>query len=118
PPSRVAPRGDHPAGPRGRRRRLRHHARRSGDLELMARKSAAGSKTENAYVVGIDLGTTNCALASVDVRKITDESTPPIEIFEVPQVVPPTPVEPRQVLPSFLYLPNPHELPDGALSLP
>ncbi|MHB2017213.1 MAG: Hsp70 family protein [Candidatus Xenobia bacterium] len=83
----------------------------------MARKSASG-RSDTAYVIGIDLGTTNSALASVDLRQIADDSTPPIEIFEVPQVVHASTVEPRPVLPSFLYLPNPHELPDGALALP
>src|SRR5207237_1552838 len=36
----------------------------------------------------------------------------------VPQVVQPGSVEPRQLLPSFLYLPGPGEQPAGTLKLP
>jgi hypothetical protein len=67
------------------------------------------------YVVGIDLGTTNSALAYVDT---TAGPTPPVTPFAVPQVVTPGAVEERPLLPSFLYLPGPGEQPAGALKLP
>lgn len=67
------------------------------------------------YVVGIDLGTTNSALAYVDT---TAGPTPPVTPFAVPQVVAPGAVEERPLLPSFLYLPGPGEQPAGALKLP
>src|SRR5947208_5802470 len=67
------------------------------------------------FVVGIDLGTTNCALAFVDTGK---GDTPHCEGLGVPQVVNPGVVEERQLLPSFLYLPGPNEQPAGALRLP
>src|SRR5689334_24711935 len=54
--------------------------------------------------VGIDLGTTNSALAWVDVAEAEDTSFPPIHIFDIPQLVGPNRVESRRTLPSFLFL--------------
>ena len=54
--------------------------------------------------IGIDLGTTNSALAWIDPAEAEDTSCPPIHIFEIPQVVAPGRTEPRRTLPSFLYL--------------
>ncbi len=67
------------------------------------------------YVVGIDLGTTNAALAYVDIAR-GDEA--PIEQLPIPQVVAPGEVAERPLLPSFFYLPGPGEQPAGALRLP
>jgi molecular chaperone DnaK (HSP70) len=53
---------------------------------------------------GIDLGTTNSALAWIDPAEAEDTSFPPIHIFEIPQLVAPGRVEPRRTLPSFLFL--------------
>jgi molecular chaperone DnaK (HSP70) len=64
--------------------------------------------------VGIDLGTTNTALA----HRPLEAAESRLEIFEVPQLVRPGDVRPRPLLPSFLYLPHPQELPAGAASLP
>src|SRR5262245_40642692 len=69
------------------------------------------------YVVGIDLGTTNSALAYVDTGVGESEDVVP-EFLRVPQVVQPGVVEERSLLPSFLYLPGPNELPAGSLKLP
>jgi len=63
-----------------------------------------------ATVVGIDLGTTNCAVAWADETGQGD--------FPIPQLTHPGMVEPRNTLPSFLYLPGPHELPAGSTALP
>ncbi|MGC3996761.1 MAG: Hsp70 family protein [Anaeromyxobacter sp.] len=63
--------------------------------------------------VGIDLGTTNTALAH---RPLEEDGA--VELFEVPQLVRPGDVRPRPLLPSFLYLPHPSELPAGAAALP
>jgi molecular chaperone DnaK (HSP70) len=65
------------------------------------------------YVIGIDLGTTNIALAYADTGT---EARP--RVFPVPQVVAPGAVEERELLPSFLYLPGSNEQPAGALKLP
>ena len=54
--------------------------------------------------VGIDLGTTNSALAYIDEQEAEDRDFPPIHIFETPQPVAPGRVEPRRTLPSFLFL--------------
>jgi molecular chaperone DnaK (HSP70) len=67
------------------------------------------------FVVGIDLGTTNSALAFVDIAG-GDAAKP--TVFPIPQVVQPGAVEPRPLLPSFLYLPGSGEQPAGALKLP
>jgi hypothetical protein len=66
--------------------------------------------------VGIDLGTTNCAVAYVDTGAGEDNLRP--QQMLIPQVVQPGVVEERQLLPSFLYLPGPNELPAGSLKLP
>ncbi|HEX3747342.1 MAG TPA: Hsp70 family protein [Bryobacteraceae bacterium] len=54
--------------------------------------------------VGIDLGTTNSALAYIDDREGDDREFPPLHIFETPQLVAAGRVEPRRTLPSFLFL--------------
>lgn len=66
------------------------------------------------YVVGLDLGTTNSALAFVD----TDASPWKIQTFSAPQVVAPGQVEARETVPSFHYQPAVGELPAGSLRLP
>ena len=54
--------------------------------------------------VGIDLGTTNSALAWIDPAQAEDTSFPPIHIFDIPQLVAPGRIEPLRTLPSFLLL--------------
>jgi molecular chaperone DnaK (HSP70) len=54
--------------------------------------------------IGIDLGTTNSALAYIDEREAEDRDFPPVHIFETPQLVGAGRVEPRRTLPSFLFL--------------
>ncbi len=67
------------------------------------------------YAIGIDLGTTNSALAFVDRRA---GGTAGVRALEVPQLVGPGDVRPRRLLPSFVYLPGEHELPSGAAAVP
>jgi molecular chaperone DnaK (HSP70) len=67
------------------------------------------------YCVGIDLGTSNCAVASVEpgagaAAKVVD--------FLVVQAVRPFEVAPRPLLPSCIYLPAAGELPAGSDNLP
>ncbi|HMF19474.1 MAG TPA: Hsp70 family protein [Gemmataceae bacterium] len=71
--------------------------------------------TPSRYVVGIDLGTTNSALAYVDTGAGGD---PVLTHLAIPQVVQQGDVEDRPLLPSFLYLPGPNEQPAGSLQLP
>src|SRR5271165_3390246 len=54
--------------------------------------------------VGIDLGTTNSAMAFIDDREAEDRDFPPVHIFDTPQLVAAGRVEARRTLPSFLYL--------------
>jgi hypothetical protein len=74
----------------------------------------------NPYLVGIDLGTTNSALAAIAIktRSFAARSRPSVDVFAVPQLVAPGELAPRQLLPSFLYLPGPHDLPPRATALP
>jgi actin-like ATPase involved in cell morphogenesis len=69
------------------------------------------------YLIGIDLGTTNTALAYIELdRKVS--KGPEIQTFQIPQLVAPGEVGRRELLPSFLYLPGEHDLPAGAVALP
>ena len=70
-----------------------------------------------AKVIGIDLGTTNSALAYAEVPADGD-APPTIRAMPIPQVVGVNDIGERAVLPSFLYLPGPNEQPAGALKLP
>ena len=54
--------------------------------------------------VGIDLGTTNSALAYIDTKEAAEADFPTIQVLEVPQTVAQGRVEARRTLPSFLYL--------------
>ncbi len=66
------------------------------------------------FVIGIDLGTTNSALASCDAG---DESAE-IAVSPVPQLVNLNEIADRTLLPSFLYLPGELDFPAGSLALP
>ena len=57
------------------------------------------------YAVGIDLGTSNSALAFADLQA----QDPAVEVFLVPQLVDAAVRQAQQLLPSHLYLPSPHE---------
>jgi molecular chaperone DnaK (HSP70) len=70
------------------------------------------------YLVGIDLGTTNSALAYVDLRRRAAAGKPDIQVFPIPQLVAPGEVAGRPLLPSFLYIPGAHDLPAGATAVP
>lgn len=74
----------------------------------------ASESTPSRYVVGIDLGTTNCALAYVD----SHETNRQVRTFRVAQVVAPFEVEDRETLPSFLYLASSAEVGSGTFKLP
>ncbi|MCI0458758.1 MAG: Hsp70 family protein, partial [Gemmataceae bacterium] len=70
------------------------------------------------YLIGIDLGTTNSALAYVDLQGRPKAGRPEIHSFAVPQLVAPGELASRPLLPSFLYLPGSHDLPPGSVALP
>ncbi len=54
--------------------------------------------------IGIDLGTTNSALAFIDPVEAADADFPPIHVLDIPQFIAPGQIEPRRTLPSFLFL--------------
>ena len=89
--------------------------RRSLDTRTRQRTQTHGM---SRYVVGIDLGTTNCALAYADASAIGADQPGPIASLPIPQVVAVNDVSERPLLPSFLYLPSAKEFPAGALDLP
>jgi hypothetical protein len=68
------------------------------------------------FVVGIDLGTTNCALAWVDTSDSVER--PVVHAQEIPQTVNPGEVAARPLLPSFLYAPGALDFPAGSTALP
>ena len=70
------------------------------------------------YLIGIDLGTTNSALAYIDLSGPRTGGASRSEHFKIPQLVKPAESAPRDLLPSFLYLPGAHDLPPGATALP
>ncbi len=74
-------------------------------------------ETQYKYIVGIDLGTTNSAVSYVDLT-IKDSGKNKICFLDIPQLVAPGEIGQRSVLPSFLYLPGPYEMPEGSTSLP
>ena len=75
--------------------------------------------TATPFVVGIDLGTTNTALAyaSAEAPEAPSERHP-IETYPLTQVARLGQIEPLPLLPSFLYLPQPGEAPPGHMQLP
>jgi molecular chaperone DnaK (HSP70) len=82
---------------------------------------AAGSERQTfmaRYLIGIDLGTTNSALAYVDLQRKPRAGRVGIETFAIPQLVAPGEAASRQLLTSFLYLPGEHDLLAGAAALP
>jgi len=68
------------------------------------------------YIVGIDLGTTNSALARCNASAAEEENR--IEVRSIPQLVNPNEVAERTLLPSFLYIPGEFDSPKGSLALP
>jgi hypothetical protein len=68
------------------------------------------------YIVGIDLGTTNSALAHFDSTQAEEEAR--IEVRGVAQLVNAGEVEERTLLPSFLFIPGELDFPKGSLALP
>ncbi len=67
------------------------------------------------FVVGIDLGTTNSALACVDTTHGDDAR---VRVLNIPQLVNPGEVASQPLLPSFLYAPGPLDFAAGSTALP
>ncbi|HEF4738505.1 TPA: Hsp70 family protein [Burkholderia multivorans] len=69
------------------------------------------------YSIGIDLGTTHCALSYVD-SAASDGEKIAQHVLPITQLTAPGALESRDLLPSFVYLPHPSELTQGDLTLP
>ncbi|MEX3980734.1 Hsp70 family protein [Paraburkholderia sp. EG287A] len=69
------------------------------------------------YSIGVDLGTTHCALSYVDLSASDGEKTQQ-GVLNVTQLTAPGTLESPDLLPSFLYLPHEGELTPGDLTLP
>jgi molecular chaperone DnaK (HSP70) len=67
-------------------------------------------------VVGIDLGTTNTAVAWATLRD--DGTASRVQVLEVPQLVAPGELGTRVQLPSFVYLAGEHDLAASATAVP
>jgi molecular chaperone DnaK (HSP70) len=74
---------------------------------------------EPRYVIGIDLGTTNSALAYAEVTANADPFAPAnVQLLPVPQLENPGEVRDEDLLPSFLYLPGASDFPAGTIAVP
>jgi len=86
-------------------------------LGMSANKLLPTPALSHKYVIGIDLGTTNCAIAyspaGGDARDVQ-----PIDLLAVPQLANPGEVRDEPLLPSFLYIPGSVDFPAGATALP
>jgi hypothetical protein len=71
------------------------------------------------YVIGIDLGTTNCGVAWADADLPNDPLSPPdVSPLAISQLVNPGEVRQEALLSSMLYLPDEKDFPEGSLDLP
>jgi len=71
---------------------------------------------DSEFIVGIDLGTTNSAIAYCEKASASEQAR--IQVGTIPQTVNPNEVADRTMLPSFLYIPSESDFPKGSLSLP
>ncbi len=69
------------------------------------------------FSIGIDLGTTHCALSYVEIGG-ADGAQAALGVLPIPQLTAPGAVESPPLLPSFIYLPHASEMAAGELSLP
>lgn len=87
--------------------------------------------TDKKYIIGIDLGTTNCAVSYADLKALNDEvktglsdvvknsvSKDLIKIFQVPQLTGHGEFTQNSVLPSFLYIPGQYDISQESLKHP
>ena len=88
-------------------------------------KDHSADDAPSRYVVGIDLGTTNCAVAFVDTSELENQgpgasASPAFQVrtFKIPQWIAPNEIEARETLPSFHYQPLSAELQDTKRRLP
>jgi molecular chaperone DnaK (HSP70) len=73
--------------------------------------------TGPAYIVGIDLGTTNSVVAYAAIADDSQDSAE-IKLFAIPQLTDPGAVEKRSLLPSFILVPGGHDVDTRGMALP
>ena len=82
---------------------------------------------DKQYVIGIDLGTTNCAVSYVDMVALKDEKSTGkkhvekkdlVKVFNVPQLTGHGEFTKSRVLPSFLYIPGKYDISEQVLKHP
>jgi hypothetical protein len=78
----------------------------------------ANPAAEARFSIGIDLGTTNSALACAPLTHSPDADPAPVQLIEIPQLVDAAEVAARTLLPSFLYVIGEFDFPAGSLRLP
>ncbi|MGD2012059.1 MAG: Hsp70 family protein, partial [Desulfobacterales bacterium] len=69
---------------------------------------------DRRFIIGIDLGTTNCAVSYVDLLE-KGSATKRIRIFKIPQMTGSGEVNRLPVLPSFLYIPGDFDISSEAI---
>ena len=86
-------------------------------IAASAHQTSAGGQNAPQFSVGIDLGTTHCALSWID-HAASDGERVAQGVLDVPQLTAPASVQAQPLLPSFLYLPHDSELTPADRTLP
>lgn len=82
---------------------------------------------DKPYVIGIDLGTTNCAVSYIDLAQIAQDSSGDVsteakkqylKVFNIPQLTGHGEFTKIPVLPSFLYIPGEYDISKEVLKHP
>jgi molecular chaperone DnaK (HSP70) len=71
-----------------------------------------------SYLIGLDLGTTNCALSYAQTSDLDPRALPPVHSFPIAQLVNPGEIRDEPLLPSSLFLHGPADFAPGAVALP
>lgn len=71
---------------------------------------------KSKFIIGIDLGTTNSAVAYI--KRHEEAEFPTIELYEIPQLIAPGEGAPLRTLPSFLYIAGEYDISAESLWLP
>src|SRR5262245_16409334 len=75
-------------------------------------------ESSSRYLIGIDLGTTNSAVAYIDTTETTSSAAPQNHKFQIPQLIRDGEIGTAPTLPSFLYLAGENELQSNNFRLP
>ena len=86
-------------------------------IAASAHQTSAEGQKDPQFSIGIDLGTTHCALSWID-HAASDGERVAQGVLDVPQLTAPASVQAQPLLPSFLYLPHDSELTPADRTLP